>query len=287
MQGLSSKVKYLNGLLYFSLILVGETKPLLADEQSGHHPYLTERFFVDLGVYFPDRELAIRVDSPSGGPGDEIDFQSEFKDTRSDDVFSLNFGWRFAEKWQLGAQYFESKGHQEEVLEEDVEWEDLVFGAGSSVAIGQEFKLTRVFFGRDFAVKKHHEFGVGAGFHWLEFGASISGEIVDGSGGDGVFRTESVSASAPLPNIGVWYTYSISPDWAFKSRLDWMSAKVGDYDGRLINASLGVNYQVFKHAGIGLSYNLFDLDVGVRNSEWKGQLKTRYEGLYAYLSFFW
>jgi hypothetical protein len=66
-----------------------------------------------------------------------------------------------------------------------------------------------------------------------------------------------------------------------------MSANVGDYDGSLINTSLGVNYQMFENAGIGLSFNLFDLDVGVNNSGWKGRWNTSYEGLYTYVSFFW
>jgi hypothetical protein len=283
----SKKMNLVSRLALLSLMLTGQAWSQSTEEQSAVHPYLTDKFMLDLGVYFPERELRIRVDSPTGGPGNEIDFQSEFNDKRTDDLFALNFGWRFGENWQLGAQYFESKGFREAVLEEDVEWNDLIFGAGSGIAIGQDFTLTRIFFARDFSIEDHHEFGVGAGIHWLEFGASISGRIFDGSGGEGAFRTESARASAPLPNIGVWYVYSISPDWSFKTRFDWMSAKVGDYDGRLINASIGVNYKVFENAGVGLSYNLFDLDLGIRKSGWKGRWDTTYEGLYAYLSFFW
>ncbi len=282
---ISSKLNYAKGVVLFSIIFSGETQLLLAEERGDVHPYLTETFTLDLGVYFPDRKLRIGVDSPAGGPNDAIDFQNGFGHQRSDDVFSLNFGWRFGEKWQLGIQYFESSGVDEAVLEEDVEWDDLVFGQGSSVVTGQNFTLARVFFARNFATREHHDFGVGAGFHWLELGASIDGNIT-GGGGD-TFRSESVSASAPLPNIGVWYVYSISPSWALKGRFDWMSANVGDYDGSLINTSLGVNYQMFENAGIGLSFNLFDLDVGVRNSGWKGRWNTSYEGLYAYVSFFW
>jgi len=215
--------------------------------------------------------MRIRVDSPTGGPGDMISFQGDLQDTRSDEVFSLNFGWQFGEKWQLGAQYFKSKGSRKAVLEKDIEWKDLVIGEGSSISAGQEFTLTRVFFARDFATKDRHKFGVGAGFHWLELGASISGNINDGSGGAGAFRTESVSASVPLPNFGAWYVYSISPDWALRTRLDWLSASVGDYDGRLINASLGVDYRVFRNAGVGLS------------CRWD----STYQGLYAYLSLSW
>jgi len=268
-----------------SLIFVGETQLLLAEERGDVHPYLTEAFTIDLGVYFPDRELRLGVDTPVGGPNDPIDFQRELRHQRSDNVFSLNFGWRFGEKWQLGVQYFESSGASGAVLAEDVEWGDLVFGQGSSIVASQEFTLARVFFARKLETSERHEFGVGVGFHWLELAASNDGDIIGGGGN--TFRSESVSASAPLPNIGAWYTYSISSSWALKGRLDWLSADVGDYDGRLINASLGVNYQMFEHAGVGVSFNLFDLDVGVSKSGWRGQWNMTYDGLYAYVSFFW
>ena len=122
--------------------------------------------------------------------------------------------------------------------------------------------------------------------HWLEFGVFIEGDIII-SGGGNPFRSESVSADAPLPNLGAWYMYSISPNWAVKARVDWLDVDVGDYGGQLINASLGVNYQMFEHFGLGLSYNLFDLDVTISKSDWQGRAKLTYEGLFANLSFYW
>ncbi len=142
------------------------------------------------------------------------------------------------------------------------------------------------FFGRTLDTSDRHDFGVGAGFHWLEFGAFIEGNVILGGGG-GAFRREAVSANGPLPNFGVWYQYSLSPRWALRSRLDWLDVSLGEYDGKLINASFGLNYQTFDHFGIGLNYNFFELDVDVTKSDWRGELETTYEGLYAYLSFYW
>ncbi len=278
-------MKCVKGAVLIGMILVGESGLLLAEERDDVHPYLTETFIVELGAYFPERKLRIGVDGPVSGPNDSIEFQGELGHRRSDEVFSLNFGWRFGEKWQLGMQYFESSGVSSAILEEDVEWGPFVFAEGSGIVASQEFSLARVFFARSFETSERQEFGVGIGFHWLELAASIEGNVI--AGGGTLFRREAVSASAPLPNIGAWYTYSISPRWALKGRLDWLSASVGDYDGRLVNASLGVNYQVFEHAGLGLSYNLFDLEVGVSKSGWRGRWETNYEGPYVYLSFFW
>ena len=272
--------------LLFVAFSFGSVLSLPAVAQSDVHPYLTEKFSLDLGVFFPERRLTMSVDGPVIAAGEAIDFEESLGLKSSDDLFSLNFGWRFGEKWQLGAQYFGSSGERGKVLQEDVEWNDITFGQGTGIVAGQEFQLIRTFFARKFRGSDQHEFGLGLGIHWLEVGAFIEGNAVV-NGVPAGFRRESVSAKAPLPNIGGWYTYSISPKWAFRARLDWLSAKVGEYDGTLINASAGLNYQIFEHAGFGLSYNLFDLDVNINKRGWRGNVNTVYEGAFVHMSFYW
>lgn len=116
----------------------------------------------------------------------------------------------------------------------------------------------------------------------LDITAFIEGTIII-NGGTASAR-ESVSESAPLPNIGAWYRYSISPRWAFRARFDLLSASVGDYEGLLVNASLGVNYQAFRHFGIGVAYNYFELDVSIKKASWRGDIEAIFDGPYVYVS---
>ena len=259
-----------------------------AQENRDLHPWLTDKFSVDFGVYFPDREVEIGVDGSLAIDSEDrdIDFDENFGLRKSDDLFALNFGWRFGEKWELGAQYFESDGQRQAVLQEDVEWGDFVFGEGTGVAAGLDFTLIRTFFGRNFDSADYHDFGVGIGLHYLEIGAFIEGNATV-NGQPAGFRREAAKAAAPLPNIGAWYVRSLSDRWALRARLDWLSADVGDYDGTLINAAVGVNFKLFEHVGLGLSYNLFQLDVGVDDDGWRGEVKTTYEGLFAHASVYW
>ena len=205
---------------------------------------------------------------------------------KSDDLISLNFGWKFGEKWRVGGQYFASDGQREKALQEDVEWGEYVFGAGTGIRAGIEFSLIRTVFERSFASAEHHDFGLGVGLHWLEIGAFIQGNAIL-NGQQAGFRRESVKADAPLPNIGAWYVRSLSDRWALRARYDWLSADVGEYDGTLINAMAGLNYQLFEHVGLGLSYNLFRLDVGVSKRGWRGDVKTSYEGAFVHLTAYW
>ena len=96
-------------VILIGILLGGATNQLHAQDQADVHPYFTDKFVLDLGVYFPERSLTISVDGPviPGSP-DDIDFEADFGVKKSDELFALNFGWRFGEKWELQGQYFKA-----------------------------------------------------------------------------------------------------------------------------------------------------------------------------------
>ncbi len=256
-----------------------------AVESEELHPYLERGFSLDLGVFFPDRKLDVRVNGSLAGINDEIDFDEGIRLGNADETFAAELSWRFRGKWSVVGQHFKSTDSARAVLEEDIEWGDVVFGAGSNASVGTNFSLTRIFFGRQLNTSKSHDFGIGAGLHWLEMGTFIEGEIL--INGTPTASRRSVSVGAPLPNIGAWYKYSISPRWALRTRLDLLSANVGEYDGLLVNVAVGVNFQAFENFGIGLNYNYFELDVSIDKSGWRGNIETTYDGIYVYASFYY
>lgn len=265
------------------LCLAGPQLTIAAEAQV-RHPSLESPFSIDIGVFYPDRELDLRVNGSISGINDEIDFDRRRQLTSAGDIFATELSWRFRGRWSFVGQYFKAEDGTSAVLKEDIEWGNVVFGAGSNAAIGTTFSLTRFFIGWQFDTNKSHEVGIGGGLHWLNMGSFIEGEIL--INGTSKSARRSVSAEAPLPNIGAWYKYSISPRWALRARLDLLSASVGDYDGLLLNSALGVNFQAFEHFGVGVNYNYFKLDVGIDKSDWRGDIKTLYEGIYVYVSYY-
>ncbi len=272
---------------WFLLIFFLAATPSLAQEEKDLHPWLTDEFTVDVGLFMPDRKVELSVEGPLGSiQGENIDFDESLGLSSQDDLVALNFGWRFGEKWELGIQYFESDGERSRTLDEDVEWGEFVFGAGTGVTAGIDFMLVRTFFGRSFESADHHDFGIGLGIHYMEMGAFIEGLAIL-NGQQAGFRRENVSTQAPLPNVGAWYLRSLSDRWAVRLRFDWFGADIDDYDGELINLAAGVNYQLFDNFGLGVSYNYFELDVGVDKSGWRGEIETTYDGLFVHVSAFW
>jgi len=254
-----------------------------AEETANVHPFLSETFNVQLGVYLPRRNIFVRVDGSAGGENIGIDFDENLQLSKNDNLFALEFTWRFGEKWSLRSQYFDSSTRKSSVLQEDIEWGDDIIQAGSSVSAGSSQTIKRFFFGRSFDSSPEYDYGVGMGVHWLNTGVFVERDFATDFG-----DASAVSASGPLPNIGGWFYYSPTAKWLVGGRLDWFEASVGDYAGSIINVGVGANYQFAEHFGIGAKYQIFELAAEIRNKPvWRGRLETKYDGLYLYLSGNW
>ncbi|MFA9421189.1 MAG: hypothetical protein ACERLB_13645 [Gammaproteobacteria bacterium] len=197
---------------------------------------------------------------------------------------SLNFRWRFTKNWSFQGTYWATDSTNNYVLDEPITvtdpdtGEEVTFQANADIALGLDTTIARLFWGRSFFRKPNHDFGVGAGLHWIELDFFIEGVAsVDGAP-PGPARRENISASVPLPNLGIWYMYSWSPKWVLMTRLDWLDVTIEDISGSMYDASVGLNYQMSDHFGIGFAVNAFALDVKVKDGLTKVGLESEQIG---------
>ena len=87
--------------LLFCVLLIAGTNLVHAQEPGNVHPSLTEKFVLDVGVFFPSRNFEIHVNGNIAGGNETIDFENEFGLNKSDETFAIDFGWRFGKKWSL------------------------------------------------------------------------------------------------------------------------------------------------------------------------------------------
>jgi hypothetical protein len=198
----------------------------LADEHAGAHPFLSDQFNIQLGVFSPRRDIVVQVNGSIGLENRGLDFGGELGVGRNQDIFAGEFIWHFGQKWSLRTQYFAASASASSVLANDIEWRDIVIQAGSSVSAGTSFSLSRMFFGRSFDNNPRYGYGLGLGLHRLESKAFLKRNIIVSFG-----EPSAVSASGPLPNIGGWFYYSPSSKWLVGGRLDWFDASFGNYAG--------------------------------------------------------
>jgi len=255
-----------------------------AQDSDTYHPMLTDTFVLGVGAFWAAESMEIEVDGST--PGDEFDFNEALNLDDNKTTGAMNFKWRFGEKWSLQGQYWSLDNSGGGELEDPIKWGDITFKEGTFAKGGVDKSVARIFFGRTFSTSNRHEFGLGAGFHWMELDLFLEGQILT-SEGDTEFYRGDADAAFPLPNVGGWYLFSWSSKWLMQARLDWLSASVGDYSGGLWNAQLGINYQAFEHVGFGLYYNAFVVDVDVDKTDWRGKAESTQHGPFLAVTFNW
>lgn len=268
------------GICLIAAALILSSSGTVLAQDYDFHPTLSDSFDISLGWFRSDNSFKVRADGTGIDPfGEDIDFDDALGVDSTSTLLDAQLRWKFGRegKWSLWGQYFSNDAKGDATLEEDVEWDDVIFREGTFVGAGVKVEVIRLFFGRSFVKNDQHDFGAGIGIHVLDFKTYIEGEILLNDDESEFYRGEKTK-SQPLPNIGAWYNFSPARRWLIHGRVDWISANIGDYDGTLWNANVGVNYQAFRHVGFDLSYQYFNLDLSVDSSDWNGGVELTYSG---------
>ena len=268
-------MKKLLSLSFITLALSAASSAVMAQD---YHPFLSDNFTVSLGAMRSSNSF--KMESDLGDDiGDDIDFDDTLDVSDHSTFFNGQVKWKIgsARKWSVAAQYFSNNAKGSTVLTEDIEWDGETWREGSFVDSGVKLSVARLFFGYSFFKNERNDFGIGAGIHNLDIKAFIEGEIlIDDDTTE--FQEGKVDASQILPNIGAWYGFSPAKSWLIHTRVDWIGASIGDYDGHMWNANIGVNWQAFDHVGFDLSWQYFNLNVNVDSDDWTGGADMTYSG---------
>jgi hypothetical protein len=284
---LETHMKYLKiviSAIFLGSLSIGVASAQEADGSDKYHPFLSSKFQIGLGVFAAQNSVEIGAAFPDEDLQDSVDGSDEQTNTM------LNFRWRYTENWSFQANLWNNNLEARDSLTQDFPFEDVVFKEGTGVALGLDTTIARLFWGRSFYRKPSTDWGVGLGLHWMEIDAFVEGQIkVTGPSGGEVsgFQRENASVTAPLPNFGIWYMHSWSPKWIVTARLDWLDITFEEYSGSMLDASVGVNYQMSDHFGVSLAVNAFDLDVTVDAENWNGGIETSQFGPRLNLTWNW
>ncbi len=133
----------------------------------------------------------------------------------------------------MSADYFRSNNVIVAEPDEPIEWEDYVFDGTLELGVG--IGVLRTMVSRILSHGDKHELGIGIGFHIMPINIYIEGKAVlidpDGEEFAPVFEKQSVSVTAPLPDIGLYYNWAPTPKWYFGADIDFLYIAIGDYKG--------------------------------------------------------
>ena len=245
---------------------------LAANTGTDKLPWKTWEFA--LGGYLTTHDSTLRIDDSSTGTGTEIDLEDDLGFDQSIQTVRFDARWRFKPRHRAEFSIYQLDREASKTLERTIEVGDKVFPAGTLVA--SEFDMTVYKASYSYSVIQNSRFDVGlaAGLHVLDLKESIAAE------GAGI--SESSTFLAPLPVLGLHVDWAIRPSVFLKANIDVFALSVDSTRGRLTDGLIALEYNAFKHFGVGLGYNYVSMLVRGDKEDFRGEVGISYGAVMLY-----
>ncbi len=244
---------------------------------AAHAQALEDRYWFEAQAYWPDVNTTVSVAGPNGLVGTKIDLESDLDLSDRKTLPAFQAGARIGERWSIIGEYYGLDRSGSAGANRDINFDDVTYSAGGALSSAFDTKVYRAAVGYSFIKSDRAELGASLGLHVTQFKLSISGQ---GHVGAAAVQSElrKRDALAPLPTLGLFGAYQVAPRLMVGGRVDYLSLKVGDYDGRLVNAEARLSYRLFKNVGIGAAYRYVDYDLNIDKEHWQGELAYKFKG---------
>jgi hypothetical protein len=94
----------------------------------------------------------------------------------------------------------------------------------------------------------------------------------------GVEVDEGGAISAPLPHLGMSFSYGITPKLIGRIQMLGFALSVGDYSGLLVDSGIDIAYSPWKHFGFGGGVRYFNLRLEADKERLDGEFDFDYWG---------
>lgn len=237
------------------------------------NPGLQDRWTLEIGAYSPTVDTTAHLNGPLGN-GTTVNFEEDLnlKDRKTSATILGKV--RIGDRWRIEAEYFGLDRSGSRSINRTITWGDDVYPIGITVSSTFDTDIFRLSGGYSFVKNDTAEVGIALGLHATDFRLSL--------GATGV-GSQQADALAPLPTVGLYASYALSPRWLISGRVDYFSLDYDEYDGSLVAAQGGIDYRFTRNFGIGLGYRYIDYDLTVTKARFNGGVEYRFSGPVLYL----
>jgi hypothetical protein len=240
---------------------------------------LDDRFWIEASAYWASVDSSVRVEPANSNiPGTEIDFEQDLDLDDRDALPAIFLGARLGNNWVIGAEYYSLSRKSTNTIQRDLVFDDVTFPLNATVSGKFASDIYRATVGYSFYRTEDAEIGGAIGLHATNFEIEIEGEATIGNNPATQTVARRREALAPLPTLGLFGSVRVAPQVTVSARADYLSLKIDEYDGRLLNAQAAITYRVFENVGIGAAYRYVDYRLDVEKESWKGRLRYEFNG---------
>lgn len=256
------------------------------------HPFFRHHFMIQGGVAFNDVKSFIQVDSRAADIGTHVDLERDLGLTSSHTSADILARIRLSERWIIEGEYFRVERKESKRIEREISFADHTFDVGADVEGKLDITSYRMAVGYSFLKTDRAEVGAALSLYVSDLGASLTGYAhVDGTY-VGV-STGRYSAPIPVPAIGLYAHYALTPSWLVSGRVDymdldlstakWFRNDIKDIGGYVLSFEASTEYRLFDNVGLGVGYRRVEVDLWAKSSGYRGRAGYAFSAPTAFL----
>jgi hypothetical protein len=237
-----------------------------------------ERGSILLGMFITDRATSARLDSDSGGAGDNIDLEDDLGLESSTSVARFGGYYWFKPRHRFDVSFFDLSRDATRQIQETIDFGDSTFVINTTVTTGNDVTIGKLDYTFAPLNRSRGFLGIIGGLYVMQNKLSLSSPNVG--------TAESEDLTAPLPVLGLRGEYEITERIALRGAMQWFGIDTGDVEGRLLDTYIGADYLFGRRVAVGIAFNDVSLDVDATDDTgWNGSLDWGYDGFLLYVKF--
>jgi hypothetical protein len=270
--------------IYVILISLAFLSPsVVVAEDGGGKPW--ERFSLNVGGFVANMNSDFRIGSESLGAGLDVNVEDALGLDTSLFVFRADALWRFTSnrRHRFDLSYYDMRRASTKTLEADIQIKDQIFTVGTTVDALFDLKIIRAAYSYSLFQDDRFDLGLSAGLYVAPIKVGVS------STSSGTAEEESITA--PLPVVGLRFDFAITPKLFLKQSIDVFYFQYQNFSGGLFDTKVGLEYNIWKHVGVGVAYEYFRLQVKAESEDYPyidmvGKIQFNYGGILLYAKLF-
>jgi hypothetical protein len=243
---------------------------------------LDDTISLSLGTFLLSTDTHVTLNGHSGQTGSDVDLGRDLG-VGDSNRFRVDATWRFAKRHKLRAMYFDTSQRAEKTIDRTLVIGDTTYDVGASLQSTNSTKIIELAYEYAFWQGDNYEVTGTFGVHTVKFNFGVTGEgTVNGTTKQA--STETSSATAPLPVLGMRGLWEFSPQWYLDAQGQFFAIKIDNVDGHITDLRAGVTRMFGKHFGVGAGWNQFTTKVNLDKDTFEGSLRWRYSGAMIYIT---
>lgn len=255
--------------------------PLAAVAAEGPN-LLEDDWQFSLGSFLINSEPTVKLNGTTSGeirPGTDVNFDEALGGGDATRV-RLDGSWRMTDsgRHKLKMLAFSASRDNTRKFDEPIDWGDATFQTDVDIKSEFKFSVVELAYEYEFMQRENYELGASAGVHYTKLEASLSGQATVGDSTTPIDYSDESSVDLPLPVFGLHGLWRLPQNFWIEASAQYFALSIDEYDGDLKDYRVTLTWQPSKWLGVGLGYDMFDVNVDVDKTDFNGSLEWKYDG---------